>query len=424
MRHVTTPEPAAAEAEHEVHASWPELFFDLVAVAGVSALAHVLVGELSLEGLGLYLVMFLAFWMAWTSFMLYGNVRGEQALALRLLLGMFGIGVMSACVPGVAHGVLEGHRPEQMTVFAAAYVAVRVVGSKAFDRQVVLDFPVVQQSLSTVPWLVSIWVDDLHVVLALWVAGLAIDALGVVMVSSDEMLEKAEERYREVERRVTRRPGRDEGRSQELLDRFRLVPVSGSPEHLAERMGLFIIIVLGEGVVQVVHAASEAEPARGLFLSGGLAFALLSGLFGLSVRYGYAGVPHLRPGVLPVRFALGVHGLVSALLAAVAVALAGVVEHGHEPLGDDQRWLLCACVAAYFVIGLAAALGARGTRPSWSLVWLVTGVVLPLVLALVGAELGATALTGMLLVAVLAHVVAEARLEARVASPPPGNAGP
>jgi low temperature requirement protein LtrA len=58
----------------ERHASWAELFFDLVAVAGVAALAHVLGSELDAAALGLYALLFLALWLSWTTFMLYGNV--------------------------------------------------------------------------------------------------------------------------------------------------------------------------------------------------------------------------------------------------------------------------------------------------------------------------------------------------------------
>ena len=57
-------------ARSERHASWAELFFDLVAVAGVSALTHVLGLELDAAALGLYAVLFLAFWLTWTTFML------------------------------------------------------------------------------------------------------------------------------------------------------------------------------------------------------------------------------------------------------------------------------------------------------------------------------------------------------------------
>ena len=93
--------PAVDLPEVERHASWSELFFDLVAVAAVASLAHLLATELDWASLGLYAVLFLAVWLAWTTFMLYGNVAGSRTHVLRLLIGMFGLGVMAASVPGV-----------------------------------------------------------------------------------------------------------------------------------------------------------------------------------------------------------------------------------------------------------------------------------------------------------------------------------
>ena len=146
------------EIRTERHASWAELFFDLVAVAGVAALAHVLGSELDAAALGLYALLFLALWLAWTTFMLYGNVAAGQTRVLRLMVGMFGLGAMAASVPGVAHTVL-GHGGDTLAlnVFAIAYIATRVYGSRSWQRgAVLLDFPVVQYSAGLLPWLASL----------------------------------------------------------------------------------------------------------------------------------------------------------------------------------------------------------------------------------------------------------------------------
>ncbi|MEK8110553.1 low temperature requirement protein A [Micromonospora sp. M12] len=71
-----------------------------------------------------------AFWLIWTTFMLYGNVAAGQTRVVRLLIGMFGLGVMAASVPGVADSVLgdsDNERP--LTVFAIAYISTRIFGS-------------------------------------------------------------------------------------------------------------------------------------------------------------------------------------------------------------------------------------------------------------------------------------------------------
>ena len=317
----------------ERHASWAELFFDLVAVAGVAALAHVLGSELDAAALGLYALLFLALWLSWTTFMLYGNVAAGQTRVLRLMVGMFGLGVMAASVPGVAHTVLgHGSDIRPLNVFAIAYIATRVYGSKSWQRgAVLLDFPVVQYSAGLLPWFASLWVDE-HWKLALWAAGVGLDLLLILVLSGSRILQRVQS-YLTAPERTRRRPrsgGRPDGTGPVIHG------VSVDPAHLSERLGLFVIIVLGESVVQVVAAASEARYDIGLLATAIASFVLLAGMFGLSVVFGYAGLPHLRAGRIPTRAALGLHCLVTGVVATVAVPLSLVVRHGSDPLSEHR----------------------------------------------------------------------------------------
>ncbi|MFI9063900.1 low temperature requirement protein A [Streptomyces sp. NPDC053429] len=56
---------ATGPAEVERHASWLELFFDLIAVAGVAQLASLLRGAPGHGEVLLYCLLNLAFWTAW-----------------------------------------------------------------------------------------------------------------------------------------------------------------------------------------------------------------------------------------------------------------------------------------------------------------------------------------------------------------------
>ena len=185
-----------ADVRTERHASWAELFFDLVVVAGVAALAHVLGSGPDAAALGLYALLFLAFWLSWTTFMLYSNVAGGKARVVRLMIGMFGLGVMAASVPGVAHAVLghdgDAHPP---TVFAIAYIATRIYGSRSWRRgEVLLDFPVVQYSTGLLPWIVSIWVPG-RWMLVLWAVGIGLDLLLILAVSGDKLVKQVQSRF-------------------------------------------------------------------------------------------------------------------------------------------------------------------------------------------------------------------------------------
>ncbi len=99
----TAPAPRPTSEENR-HASWLELFFDLVAVAGVAQIAHLLHGVPDLSDLGLYALLFLAFWTAWICFTLYANVAYENTHVRTVLAAMFGMAVMAAAVPGVHEG--------------------------------------------------------------------------------------------------------------------------------------------------------------------------------------------------------------------------------------------------------------------------------------------------------------------------------
>ena len=400
------------DARAQRHASWSELFFDLVAVAGVAALSHVLVLHLDATTLGLYALLFLAFWLSWTTFMLYGNVAAGQTHVLRLMVGMFGLGVMAATVPGVAHTVLEhGANSLPLNVFAIAYIATRVYGSQSWRRgQVLVDFPVVQYSGGLLPWLVSIWLDEPWK-LALWAVGVGLDLLLIVVLSGHRMVAQFQARMTALsvdrkQRRETADGSRRGGRGRQTV----VAGISVDADHLAERLGLFVIIVLGESVIQVVDAAAGAPYSIGLLAAGMASFVLLAGMFGLSVAFGYAGLPHLRASRIPARAALGLHCLVTGVIATIAVSLGAVVEHGAEPLSDQSRWLLCGALAGYFALGVATGVVSHASDLQRTVSRIVTGVLTPILLAVFGAALSGLVLVVCLAVVVLSHLWFERRL--------------
>lgn len=133
-----------AGAAGERHASWTELFFDLVAVVGVGQLAHLLHGSPGLTEIGLYALMFLAFWIVWMSF------------------AMFGMAVMAASVTGARFGDHGGEHGDHANAFALAYVLTRLLASWVWKRRdavrVAVDWPIAQAGICVVPWVVSLWV--------------------------------------------------------------------------------------------------------------------------------------------------------------------------------------------------------------------------------------------------------------------------
>ena len=186
--------------------------------------------------------------------------------------------------------------------------------------------------------------------------------------------------------------------------------VSIDPAHFSERLGLFVIIVLGEAVVQVVGAAADEHYDFGLLATGLASFVLLAGMFGLSVVFGHAGLPHLRAGRISTRAALGLHCLVTCVVTTVAVSLSTVVKSGSDPLPDNERWLLCGAIAAYFALGVVSGVVSRSSDLPRTISRIVTGITIPLLLGLLATSVSGRSLVVCMALVALAHLWFEQRL--------------
>ena len=175
--------------------------------------------------------------------------------------------------------------------------------------------------------------------------------------------------------------------------------------------------MLGESVVQIVAAASETRYDLGLLATAIASFILLAGMFGLSVVYGYAGLPHLRAGRIPARAALGLHCLVTGVVATIAVPLSLVVEHGSDPLSDQGRRLLCGAVAAYFALGVVTGVVSHSSDRPRTISRITTGIAAPLLLGLLATTVDGRTLVVYLALIVLAHLWFERRLAPIQAAP-------
>ena len=369
----------------ERHASWKELFFDLVVVAGIGQLAHLLHDDMGSTTLGLYAVLYLAFWISWAGFAVYGNVAGEGAKTRVLITAMLGLAVMAASVPGI-HGA-------RASAFVIAYVALRWYAGAVIARgKVLLDWPLAQFGLGALPWLISLWIDA-PARYWLWGVGIVIDLAVLLTSSGEHAMQEAEERLERV--KASRRRG---GPAAGMLT------IEGTPveeEHLAERLGLFVIIVLGEGLIQIIDAAAEASTwDRSTAVVSLGAFALLASVWTAGLLHGTAGVPQLTPHLVAPRIVMLLHAFLTGALAALAAALGVAVAHTHGALAFDARTLLCGAVAAYCLIGVVTAhLVGKGRR--WLLVRGAPSVVVPVVLLLLAPQLSVGALVWLLVLVVV-----------------------
>lgn len=354
----------------EQRATWTELFFDLVVVAGISKLAQLLHDGPSWGDLGLYAVLYLAFWIVWSGFMIYGDVRAQDARTWTMLRGMLGLAVLAAAVPGV--------QGDHAAAFIIVYVILRAMGAQVWRRgTVVVDWPLAQVGGGTIPWLVSLRVhgDGRY---WLWALGIAIDVWILFSVSGSRVLARSTERLQQA---VHRRGAPPDGSVPAIT------AARTNPEHVAERLGLYVLIVLGEGIVLGIDAASEVPWDAPVVASALGGFAILVGLWWLSLTGGFAGVPQLRAGHLPLRRVMLLHALTTGVIAALAAGLGAAVLHAEDHLPPSARWLLCATIATYAAIAAVSALIADA-KAAEIVRWALPGIAIPLLLGAFGDQIG------------------------------------
>src|SRR3954470_19038207 len=213
------------------HASWLELFFDLVVVVAVNQLAHLLHGDAHHGPGGLaittFFTLYATIWLLWTTFTLYSNVVADKVHLRAVFIGMAGIATMAATVPHSMDG--------RANLFAAAYLVTNAVGSVAFQRsgRILLSWMATTQNAGLVPWIASFWVDSPWWKLGLWLLGISLTVAGSVFTSraddgellarvNQSMADRAERSTRRRERRPTS-----------------VVAAQLDAGHLGERLGLF-----------------------------------------------------------------------------------------------------------------------------------------------------------------------------------------
>src|ERR671935_3192865 len=108
--------------EGERHASWLELFFDLVFVVAITELSQYLVSDHSAAGFVRFAALFVPVWVAWQGYMAYATRFDTDDLGFRLSYfgAMLAIAALAVLIGDVAHR-------HNSTAFAVAYVVLRSI---------------------------------------------------------------------------------------------------------------------------------------------------------------------------------------------------------------------------------------------------------------------------------------------------------
>jgi low temperature requirement protein LtrA len=375
---VSPPRIRSFEDDERRHATWLELFFDLVFVVAVAQLATALSNDLTLHGFLVFCGLFVPVWWAWVGYTFYADRFDTDDVVHRVLIlaDIFAVAALASVIPEAATGSTAN--------FALAYVAVRafviVLNARAWlhlpAARPLLNVYIPAFTLAAALMLGSAAVEP-PARYWIWALALAID-LGTPLASRS---------------------------------RIEVVPVHAS--HVPERVGLFTIIVLGETVLAVVLGTDAVS----WNLESGLA-ALLG--FALAAAFWWLYFDYLDAEMLIGRSTwAGQAYLYSHLpLTAGVIALGVGVEHAIEEtaaaeLADATRWLMCGGLALAFAgLALIHVVAARSRRDAD--VWLRLAVVgIALVVALLGGGLDPLPVIAILAAAVVASVASELALHHR-----------
>jgi low temperature requirement protein LtrA len=343
------------------HAGWLELFYDLLFVVLVAQLAHPLLARPGREAGLRLLALFLPAWWMWVGSTLYTNLTGEAGAERRLdVLAQMAILIVMA---GAAAPAAHGH----VALFAGGY-AVSRLEVVAFRMPAGRRWPTGGSHgpllVSAALWAASIAVEA-PVACLLWLAGLAVEVLPW----------------------LAGRPGGSPLRR-------RLVEGRVESGHLVERFGLFVIIVLGEGIAQIVAAIAAADAGTPAVLTGLAAFAVVAVVWWLYFDFGSA-VAEETLGTRPEEafrlirsvFVIGHFPPVVALLA-LAAGLGGLVTAAaqHHHAGDALR-LCCVALGVHLLHNAVTAVRMMRHSVGRVLVWLLPDLALLSVLALLADRL-------------------------------------
>lgn len=365
----------------ERHASWLELFFDLVFVVAIAELAHLLHAHLDWGGIVSFALLFVPVWWLWIDFSYYADQFNVERGFYRLVMlsVMFGMIVLALRIPDA----LQDGSAE----FASVYAALRLVivglyfqawrlvpQSRELTKRYTLSFVI-----ALVLWLASIVVPP-PIRFVLWAVALLIEiSNGPITYAT-----------------------------------IRSVPVQVS--HMDERFGLFVIIVLGEAIIAVASGVSDIQWHWSETLTAMGGFIAAVSLWWLYFECAETSVINWalrsnQKSSLLRSFVYGYsHIFVFAGIVAAGVGIQSAIEGVEAGLSLEARTVLCGGIAL-FLLGLTAVQwAAPRSLPRQILIGRMLAAVACGLLVGLGIWLNPAILIGMLVVILLCLIQFESAL--------------
>jgi low temperature requirement protein LtrA len=218
------PQLRTLDDQGERHATWLELFFDLVFVISIAEVVHTLEDYRSLGDFLGTAGLFVAVWWAWVGYTVYADRFDTDDLLHRVLVlaGMLAVIAMALSV----HDALHGGAAQFALTFVAVRGIVLLLNARARRHAAaarpLLNLYLTAFSIGASLWLVSVFVPE-PARYVLWGVALVIEL------------------------------------SAPWVGRHQIAKAPIHASHLVERFGLFTLIVLGESVISVAQGAADVD---------------------------------------------------------------------------------------------------------------------------------------------------------------------
>ncbi|SEG93040.1 Low temperature requirement protein LtrA [Nonomuraea solani] len=223
-------------------ATWLELLYDLVFVVAVAELAAVLAEGADLGRVLTFVGLFVPVWWAWAGYVFYANRFDTDDVSHRLLAlpQILAVATMAASV---------GDIEQRSALFAVSYAVARVLLIVAYVRA--------GRHVPEARALTTRYAAGFTVAVLIWLASLAVEPPQRYLFWAVALLIDL---------------------ATPLLARRHQGKLPPQSEHLPERFGLFVVIVLGEVVAAVVIGLKGHDVTPG---------ALLIALAGVAIAMGF-----------------------------------------------------------------------------------------------------------------------------------------
>jgi low temperature requirement protein LtrA len=300
--------------------SFLELFYDLVFVVLIAQIAHTLAGHVTWTGLRDFVIVFGLIWIAWINGSLYHDLHGGEDGRSRtyIFLQMMLLVPLAVFAGHAADDVTDGRGFAIVYSLLMALIAWQWFDVRRFDTpewRAVAGRYVMGMGVVIAIVVASALTNNQDLRIGLWATAVVITVVGNVVFALT-------------------------GRSDDMEDALSIT------DSLAERFGLFIIIVLGEVVVGVVEGLSEVEHTFRPIATGVLA--LWVGFAFWWTYFDFVGGKPPEDGHARIVWIFG-HLPLALSISATGAGMIGLIEHAFDARTPaNTAWLVAggtACVA-------------------------------------------------------------------------------